>query len=52
MFFDEKSYERNLYQDYEELRHKFLTEYDRSNPVVRRSALKSYMRFIQSKKII
>lgn len=43
------SKEQNYDADYDDIRTKFLTEYDRANPITKDLAFKEYFNFIKSR---
>lgn len=47
--FRERYKEKRANESYYTMRHKFLTEYDRSNPVTYRMGLKNYGKFMKGK---
>lgn len=50
--FNERHRERRINDSYYTMRHKFLTEYDRSNPVTQRMGMKNYGKFMRGKVLI
>lgn len=44
-------FEQNFNTDYEELRHKFYSEYDRTNPITKNEATKEYFKAMKGKLI-
>ena len=46
---ENKKQEQNYMVDYDDIRMRFMTEYDRANPITKEYALKEYFAFMKSK---